>query len=194
MANEQGNAASLIASHPENKNAMKSGVHSPRRRAEAAATIAAALQADPEGYLRADEFVRFAMLRGYLDLMAADVAEKGVSDRHGNPRRTAEAFPRVVRQVQDLAGKLQADHRWRDELGQGPFTKDEGLSLLRQIAHDESIAAGHRIAAITILLPPDGTAGTGRGSDAGIDEISDEEIERQLDAWLHPLSTGESNA
>jgi hypothetical protein len=151
--------------------------------------VAAALQADPHGYLRADQVERFAYARGYLELLVADMAEKGVSNRRGDLRRTATLFPKFLIQVQEAEDRLRVEvmPTGLPPSFDGPFTENEGLMILRSIAHDSTAPAGARVVATRFLL---GYRGDGIDLDvhADLEKLSDEELDLALEALLQPVS------
>ena len=180
--NTKGKPSNLVASHKENRNAEKAGVYSPRRRAEEAAKVTARMAQDPAGYLRAELEELYADARGFHELLKCDVAENGVSDRHGNPRRQVGTLQKQIKLCIELLERLRAisgagdsDASYRQE----PWSEEEGLNLLRSWAHDSSVPAPTRFAANRFLLAHKGHSDQ-RSFRAHVDAASDEQVARMI--------------
>lgn len=199
--NKKGRKENLVAPHPANRNAEKSGAFSPRRREEKAAEIRQAVEQDAVTYLRSDLLRVFAEKKAFVELLARDLADRGVSDREGKPRRTVSMYAKGLRDWQEAGDRVRmefgvsvGDDSYREE----PWSEVEGLALLRSFAHDPSMAAASRIAAIRLLLD----RGPQAEEDARIRsfgmffselaELTDAELSRELFALTYPLTTMET--
>jgi hypothetical protein len=193
MANSNGTPENLVASHPRNTNAEKGGAHSPRRHAERQAAVQESFQVDPVEYLRRDRIERFAQLRGHLDLVAADLTKKGVSDSSGNLRRTASHFLTTYSKVEEAEARLREDMS-SDEIDMtcpDIPRKDELLARLWEMAQDPTKASGPSVTAAIVLLRDGRIADVDDVIARRVAELSDPELERQLDAWLAEVTTYE---
>ncbi|MGH3426879.1 MAG: hypothetical protein ACRDQZ_04835, partial [Mycobacteriales bacterium] len=108
--NRGGNAKTLIAAHPGNRNAEKAGVYSARARAARAAEIV-----DETATVAAGDLHTAVLRRELSSLLALSeaqdraIAEDGVAGRRGQPRvlvdqrlRTHEKLLRLLRELQDV--------------------------------------------------------------------------------------------
>jgi hypothetical protein len=101
--NADGNPATLRAAHPGNRNAMKTGVYSPRARAERVAEIRGAAEGRST-FALAVAAVREER-RGLDDLrdaLDAEIAEHGLSTRSGAAREQVTQRSSVIRQLERL--------------------------------------------------------------------------------------------
>ena len=168
--NHKGHPETLVPAHPGNRNAVKSGVHSPRVLAERAETyldaLRAALQPPPELEIILHEGARLAALIDLLDRALEDV---GLIGRGGQPHYLLNVRLRASRQFE----------RWHDKLLEssrkvaGPAARLEGertdyVAALQQIAlHDAHVSTRDRLRALKILL---GQGRLGTASGALVDE------------------------
>jgi hypothetical protein len=188
--NAKGRRTNLVASHPENRNAEKAGVFSPRRRAEAAAEVKAGLAQDPAGYLSADLVELYAMSRGIVELVERDLHENGVSDRHGKERRQVSMFASHLKkclEIQDRVRIAVGVSEGDDSYRQDAWSEGEGLDILRSFAHDPAVSDSTRFASIRFLLERKGSV-VDRPFSADLDAMSDEEIAFQLRYWEEQTS------
>jgi hypothetical protein len=151
--NSSGNRRNLKASQPGNRNAEKTGVHSKRRRAEKASEVREAIDKDPEGFPAQDRRNALAEAVGLSELLAQDIAEQGITDRKGNPRRVVGMQTRLLKLRLELGEQIEAEHATSVAQARHaePWSPDEGLRLLRNIAHNYTSAPAASIKAIALL-------------------------------------------
>lgn len=192
--NKRGHKSNLEPSHPNNRNAMKSGAYSPRRREEEAEKIRELLEENTVGYLVADELAMYADLRAYSKILAQDIAERGVSDKNGKPRRQAGAYFRTMNRCLELGEKIRGVAR-ADEVADDdtPWNEAEAVILLAAIARDPGEPATARIAAMKVLhqVAPAAEVSHDREFYEGLLQLSDEELDAELEALSIPVTTGE---
>lgn len=193
--NPQGRKQNLRAAQPGNRNAEKTGVHSPRRRSEEARKIKRTLSRDPKRFLDQDLLDIFADLRAYAHLLARDIAERGVSDRHGKQRRSAGTYVRTLAMCMDLHHRIEASLA-ANALGNNeaePWSEDEMVGLLRSIAHDGRNTASGRVAAIRFLkeLMPALELSRDFAFYMELEKLPDEELQREIDMLRAAISVKE---
>jgi hypothetical protein len=193
--NKKGHKPNLKAAHSGNTNAQKSGLHSPRRKAQEADKVRQALADDPEGFFAEDEAAIYAELRGQTKLLADDLAEKGVTDRTGKQRRQAGTYLRTIRACLDLSDRIQARaaaERLEDVM-KNPWTEEEAVERLCEIARNGSEPAAARIAAIKTLnqLAPVPQKSYDMAFFDELSQMSDEELDKELAALMVPITTGQ---
>lgn len=132
--NEGGTPSTLVASQPGNRNALRSGVYSrtgaplePRVR-----ELAEAIMEEPHT-ARLDEVgaVEIAKLVAMVEAMDADLAERGLTKKNGEPRGLIDLRLRATRRLAD----------WLDRYGMTPKGRAEWA---RQLAEGESLAQAIR--------------------------------------------------
>jgi hypothetical protein len=133
-------------------------------------------------------------MRGLLDLLAADILARGVSDRHGKPRRQVSMMMSCSRVCNEEASRLAtlleahaSDEDENRDTARG-WTKGEGARILRRIANDTSAPPSARIAAVA-HLDRSATDISDREFDADLAMLSNE----QLEALLIPITTHRSS-
>lgn len=195
MMNKKGHRPNLKAAHPGNKSAQKSGLNSPRQRAMEADKVRQALAKNPEVFFSEDEAAMYAELRAHSKLLAVDLAERGVTDRSGKQRRQAGTYLRTMHACLELSDRIQARtaaHHLKEEM-ENPWTEQEALERLCEIARNRSEPAAARIAAIKTLKQ----LGPAKPYDLEfyelLSEMSDDELERELAALKVPLTTDPEN-
>jgi len=107
--NKQGNAQSLVASHPGNLNAAKNGVHSPRliqaRAVEIADELAAGFEFTPAERLAVHEAARCIAI---IEAIDRDLDERGLVDREGSPRYLLNHRSRTSRHLEHWLERVTA--------------------------------------------------------------------------------------
>jgi hypothetical protein len=197
--NPKGNKSNLKASHPKNRNAEKSGLHSERRRAEKAREVLEDMKKDPEGFIAQDLLAELAATVGLCELLAEDIAERGVTDRDGNLRRVVGSYRNALKLRRELAQQIEANlaSAAAEKRNTEPWTEGEGLRLLRNIAHSYGTAPGASVAAIKHLLEREPSAADDpvyQFYKAFLEDLfamSDEDLEREVKALLVPVTTGQ---
>ena len=123
--NPTGHTSSLIASHPRNVNARRSGAFSraPRPHGERADEIAEAIMSarhvdDLDG-LAASEVGRFVSL---IEAIDRDIERRGTLTRAGDPRRAVELRLRASARLE----------KWLAQLGMTPRARAEWAAVLAQ--------------------------------------------------------------
>jgi hypothetical protein len=139
--NRNGHPDTLQASHPENLNALKSGVYSPRalqpRAREVADALLNAPHAVPLDQIAAEEI---GSLVATLEAIDTDLERHGLTDDEGNARTLLELRSR-------LSGRLE---RWLREFGATPASRIEWVERVargKQIADAvrDDFAVGQRL-------------------------------------------------
>jgi hypothetical protein len=105
--NRKGNPENLVASHPENTSAVKSGAHSPRLIRARAEEIMQTMIVSPD----LDEAGRFALaevarLTGLVEAIDADLDKQGFTDKKGNERYLVQRRERFSRRLLDAHDRL----------------------------------------------------------------------------------------
>jgi hypothetical protein len=191
--NPEGNKETLQGPAKGNRRAEKSGVYSARRRAERIRMALEDLQKDPEGFLAEDGSALYAELVGLSELYEADIEDRGLTDRDGNPRRVVGSYSRILRQRQELRKELLQGLAAiaAEERNAEPFGEAEGLGLLRDIAHDRKSPAA-AVTAIRMLL--DRLPATPKRYEIELmeelDNMTPEQLEVEVAALAYPNTTG----
>jgi hypothetical protein len=116
MMNEKGNPDTLSSAHPGNINAMKSGVYSIRARDQLADNWMQKLQSVTYGELLSEIATHeLASMLALGDLLDADIAQNGISNRRGEQRRQVGSRMRIYDRLARWAQRVARD----PELGQG---------------------------------------------------------------------------
>jgi hypothetical protein len=127
--NRRGTRSNLVASHPGNSNAVRSGVYSPRTLAPRAREIAEALMAAPHtvplDVIAAEEIGSLVAL---LEAIDSDLLQRGLVDREGEARSMLDHRARVSRQLE----------RWLGEFGATPASR---ASWAETVARGETLFA-----------------------------------------------------
>ena len=127
----QGHADTLVASHPDNQHALLSGVYSRTGKAlePRVQELAAAIMAEPHT-AAIDELgaVEIAKLTAFIEAIDADVAERGLSRKNGEPRGVLDLRLRASRRLAE----------WLDRYGMSPKARADWA---RALAEGESYAA-----------------------------------------------------
>jgi hypothetical protein len=195
--NHKGKKDNLRASHPENRNAEKSGLYSERRRAEKAREIMEAMKKDPEGFIAQDLWAELAAVIGLCELQGQDIAERGVTDRDGNLRRVVGSYRNTLKLRRELAQQIEARLASvaAEKRNAEPWTEAEGLRLLRDISHSYGTGPGASVAAIKYLLErepapvDDPEYQDYKRWSEHISGLSDEQLDRELQALTTPFMT-----
>jgi hypothetical protein len=198
--NKKGNIANLIAAHRGNRNATKSGVYSERARSEKEEALVESLRSRPVGAVLSEMMMHdLCSLRTLGDLLGADVAQYGVTNRRGESRRQVGQWSSVLRQAQQLrsAIQLELERRWTQapDIGEeadvvGYEAHSERYSELRAIAlgerPDASVAAQIRaIKSLFEMRPP-------RAPNPA-EALSDEELQAAVLASRYERATSGSH-
>jgi len=195
--NSKGDKRNLKASQPGNHNAERAGVHSERRRAEKASEVRKAIAKDPEGFLAQDPWNALAETIGESELMAQDIAERGVTDRKGNLRRVVGAHARTLKMRLELTREIEAKLAASavEARHAEPWSRDEGLRLLRDIAHNYVSAPGASIKAIGLLdeYAPGAEDNYNFEYFKNLDAMTPDELDRELAALLIPITTDQQH-
>jgi hypothetical protein len=155
--NKRGNPKSLVAAHPGNLNAVKQGIHSPRlieaRAAEIASELTESFEFSPAERLAVHEAARCIAI---LEAIDRDLDQRGLVDKHGQPRYLLNHRSRTSRQLEQWLEKVQAAIERRATSEQLPSQADfpDYVRALQRIAlgRDASATARDRLAALKELL------------------------------------------
>jgi hypothetical protein len=127
--NQRGRKQNLVSAHPGNRNAVRSGVYSPRTLAPRAREISDALMAAPHTVpldaIAADEIGCIVAL---LEAIDAELIARGLTNAKG------EARPLLDLRIR-MSGRLE---RWLREFGATPASRAEWAE---RIARGESMVA-----------------------------------------------------
>ena len=127
--NTKGTKANLVGPHPGNRNAVKSGVYSPRTLAPRAREIADALMGAPHtvalDVIAAEEI---GALVAVLEAIDGDLGKRGIVDADGNARSMLDHRARISRQLQ----------RWLGDFGATPASR---ASWAETVARGEILVA-----------------------------------------------------
>ena len=166
--NPKGHSANLVAEHPGNTNALRSGAHSPRlieaRAAEIVEEIGIANELDAMGKVSLWTLGRQLAV---LEFMEQDLSERGFTDRNGKERYLIQRRERNVRLANEALDRvLEAQARARKQLmidspDEVVGEKADYVRALQQIALDRDPEARvpDRLTALKLLLDL-GAAGT----------------------------------
>ena len=162
--NKRGNPKSLVASHPDNLNAAKQGVHSPRliqaRAAEIVGELTQSFEFSPAERLAVHEAARCIAI---LEAIDRDLDQRGLVDKEGKPRYLLNHRSRTSRQLEQWLEKVSAAIERRAASEQAPSRADfpDYVRALQRIAlgQDATATARDRLAALNELLElgPKGT-------------------------------------
>jgi hypothetical protein len=191
--NPKGNKRNLQASQQGNTNAQKSGVYSQRRRDETAGEARKAMDTDLDVFLAEESLNALAESIGLCELLAQDIAQQGVTDRKGNPRRVVGTYHRTLQMRQALKDQIRAERAAAaaEARDAEPWSSAEGRRILRYIAHNYVSAPGASIKAIELLdAQKQEVDDNERAFYAGLSTMTDEELEVELEALLVPITTG----
>lgn len=115
--NERGHPETLVAAHPSNLNALKSGVHSPRVRAACVAELRQVVVSRPILEVAAETLEQERVtLRHLAEALVRDLETHGVSTRSGAARPQIDQGSAVQRQLTSLgrvASGSRANHHDR---------------------------------------------------------------------------------
>ena len=116
--NPKGHSANLVAEHPGNTNALRSGAHSPRlieaRAAEIVEDIGIANELDAMGKVSLWTLGRQLAV---LEFIEQDLSERGFTDRNGKERYLIQRRERNVRLANEALDRvLEAQARARKQL------------------------------------------------------------------------------
>jgi len=99
--NERGHPETLVASHPGNTNAVRSGVHSPRLIQARAAEIKAELERSfTFSATQAVAVHEVARCTALLEAIDRELDERGLVDKQGKPRYLLPHRARISRQLE----------------------------------------------------------------------------------------------
>jgi hypothetical protein len=147
--NNRGHSKTLVAAHPGNLSAVKSGVYSPRLISEAALEIANELlesfQFTPLERFAVHEFARCAALVNAID---ADLDARGVVDRRGRERSVVALRTRTSRQLERWLEKISLAIESQAEQRDERLTRDDRRRVLDEIIGNSRARPQDRIAAI----------------------------------------------
>ena len=192
--NQKGHKKNLRPAQPGNRNAEKSGAHSPRRQAEEAAKLEHAYAENPGLFLQQDQLRLYFSARGKLELFDRDIEENGVSDRDGNQRRIVGTHRRCLELCGRLNAELQAGEA-EEYSDTEPFSEAEGLRTLRRMIHDHRVGGSARFAIIQFLLERvREPMSVDEAFFRGLEEMTDDELQRELEALMVPISTAGRHA
>ena len=161
--NNNGNPATLVASHPGNTNAAKYGVHSTRLIEARAAEIVAHLNEAFEFSLAqriAVEQVGSSI--AILEALDRDLDERGLVDKRGEPRYLLNHRSRMSRQLDQWLSKIAPSMERQSAPNQLPSaSRDDYVTELRRIAlgQDTTASARDRVSALKELLAVDSAPG-----------------------------------
>jgi hypothetical protein len=154
--NRRGNPKTLVAAHPGNLNAVKSGAHSPRLIEARADEIISELNVTEE----LDEAGRIALLEvgrlmALIEAIDRDLGERGVADRNGKERYLLQRRERYSRRLMEVTESLrEAQVRSARRTMTPPSElKGEAVDYVRQLqfialGHDPEAGVTHRLAAL----------------------------------------------
>jgi hypothetical protein len=153
--NRRGHPQTLVASHPGNLNAVKTGVYSDRlirsRAAEIEADLTTLVEPSPSQRVAIREVSRSMAL---LEAIDDELDRGGLVDRRGNARNVLELRSRVSRQLE----------RWLDKLdvisptSEPPDSTTEKADIVHELeriglSKDPRAKTQHRLMALRMLLP-----------------------------------------
>jgi hypothetical protein len=147
----------LVASHPGNTNAVKSGVHSPRliqaRAAEIEKELASSFDLSPDRLLAAREVARTMAI---LEAIDRELDERGLVGKGGKPSYLLDMRLRVSRQLEHWLATLAPEferQRATDEVLSGAGGEDYLRELrLIGLGHDPDARPADRVKVLLELL------------------------------------------
>jgi len=164
--NPRGHPDTLVASHPENSNAVRHGAYSPRAIAPRAAEIEEELKGESElppiEALAAGEAARCLAI---LEAIDRDLDERGIVDPRGKARSILDYRARISRQLEKWIQRLDGyDERASSEHLALDGEHENYVARLQRIAlgHDRRAGLGEQLTALKQLLKL-GTRGTTSG-------------------------------
>ena len=162
--NPDGNPGSLVAAHPGNTNAAKYGVYSPRLADRRAAEIVAELTQSYE--FSATQLIwlfEFARCTHILESIDLDLAERGVVDKHGEPRTLLNHRSRIVKQQDHWFSKIAPtmERQASSKQALAPPGRPDYIRELQWIGlgHDSAASTRDRLAALNQLTEIDSDPG-----------------------------------
>jgi hypothetical protein len=186
--NKCGTPTNLRSAHFGNGNALKAGVYSAAVREEKARVLERKLASIPPFRvfyeIRLHELASMLSLR---DLLEADLAVNGISNRRGEPRRQLDLLLRVDRQLGKWLDRIEREamvsrnreSEAKSELQRELSEETEQWEEMRRIAHGESAYAtlAQQIRALDLVLsrPRPRPANP-------LDAFSNDEVEKAWDA------------
>ena len=155
--NKEGNPRSLVASHPGNLNAAKSGVHSPRliqaRADEIAGELTEGFDFSPAERLAVHEAARCIAI---LEAIDRDLDQRGLVDRDGSPRYLLNHRSRTSRHLEHWLDRVTAAVERQTTNKPEPARADfpDYVRALQRIALGQEVTATARdqLAALKELL------------------------------------------
>jgi hypothetical protein len=156
--NPKGNPVSLVAAHPGNLNALKSGAHSPRlieaRAAEIMSEFAGVEELDDEGRVALRELAR---LEALIEAIDHDLDARGVTDREGKERyllQRRERYSRQLMETMERVGRARVRARRHSAPDGVVGERRDYVRQLQAIAlgHEREASVSERIAALKLLL------------------------------------------
>ena len=156
LMNKNGNPGSLVASHPGNTNAIKSGVYSSRSIEPRAAEIAGSLTESFEfSVVQRIAVEQVARSMAVLEAIDRDLDERGVVDKRGEARSLLKYRSRISAQLDRELAKIAPAIERQLKVDQPASTPGDSdlVAELRRIAlgQDTTATARDRIAAIREL-------------------------------------------
>jgi hypothetical protein len=155
LMNENGNPGSLVASHPGNTNAIKSGVYSSRSIEPRAAEIAASLTESFEfSIVQRIAVEQVARSMAILEAIDRELDERGLVDKRGEARSLLNYRSRISGQLDRELAKIAPAIERQVGVNQTPSPENSDLvAELQRIAlgQDTTATARDRIAAIREL-------------------------------------------
>ena len=151
--NRNGNPASLVASHPGNRNAAKYGVYSPRltepRAAELVAELCHQFDFSMTQLIALGEFARSTAV---LEAINRDLLERGLVDKRGEARSLLNHRSRTVKQLDHWFSKIAPaiDRQAASEQELSPPQRSDYIRALQRIGlgHDTTASARDRLQAL----------------------------------------------
>lgn len=160
FVNTKGHRETLVAAHPGNLHAVKSGAHSPRlieaRASELVDEFGGTDTVDEAGKVALWELARLTAL---IEAIDRDLSERGVTDKAGKERYMLQRRERYSRRLIEVSDRvLEARSRTvkHDAIDDGPVVGEQRdyVRHLQMIAlgHDPEARVSERLAALRLLL------------------------------------------
>jgi hypothetical protein len=158
--NKKGHPTTLVAGHPGNLNAVKSGAHSARlieaRASEIVDGLGIADELDEEGKIALWELAR---LTAVIEAIDRDLSDRGLTDRNGKERYILQRRERYSRRLMEVSDRvLAARNRTRkqkaiDSPGDIVGEQSDYIRQLQAIAlgHDPEARVSDRLLALKLL-------------------------------------------
>jgi hypothetical protein len=158
--NKKGHPDTLVPAQPGNKNALKYGVYSPRviepRAAEIAAELTRSFQFSIAQRIAVGQVARCIAI---LEALDRDLDERGLADKHGEPRSLLNHRSRVSRQLDQWLSKIAPSIERQTADKQAPLSpgRADYVAELQRIAlgQDTTASARDRVSALQELLQVD---------------------------------------